>query len=294
MQMKKPFWIILIIFILITVVFTGMFSYSNKDSSAKNGFNRALILSDLQLTAKTILDPDTYSIVGLNDDQIILSSATPHKVVFLPYDLKSSIKKTLSFPISKDSTTGVNSLKFYKKNIYLLNGRTAMIYEIDSNNKRINSNKLDSIPFNHAAIINENSFVITRKITRNKENNRALKKVNWNGEEQGVYFPEKQIDGFFDNDGQFKYDEKTKRLIYMFFYRGEFACLDTNLNQLYKAKTIDTVRYSNTEVVTNKVEIHGNVLEKVTLSKPPRRINRRVCMADNYVYINSDNLIALK
>lgn len=92
---------------------------------------------------------------------------------------------------------------------------------------------------------------------------------------------EKQIDGKFCTDGMLRYHPGKQRLVYTYFYRNQFICMDTSLNLLYRASTIDTTSRVRIEVAEIRSE------KFITLSTPPRIVNRLCRLWSNYVGILS-------
>jgi len=92
---------------------------------------------------------------------------------------------------------------------------------------------------------------------------------------------EKQIDGVFCTDGVLHYDPGAARLVYVYYYRNQFLCLDTNLNIQYKGKTIDTVSHAHIKVASLASE------GRQTLTSPGGVVNRLSCMDGKWIYVNS-------
>lgn len=94
---------------------------------------------------------------------------------------------------------------------------------------------------------------------------------------------EKQLDGLFCTDGMLRFDEETKQIVYIYFYRNEFICADTTLTLHYRGHTIDTTSRARISV--------GNHDGHRTLSSPPHIVNRLATTYQGKLFVNS-NLIA--
>lgn len=96
---------------------------------------------------------------------------------------------------------------------------------------------------------------------------------------------EKQVDGMFCVDGMLHYNRELARLVYVYFYRNQFLCMDTGFNLLYRGNTIDTVSRAKIKV--------GNIAseQSITMSAPPLTVNKRSCTYGNWLFVNS-NLLA--
>ncbi len=93
---------------------------------------------------------------------------------------------------------------------------------------------------------------------------------------------ERQVDGLFCTDGMMVFDKFTKILTYLYYYRNQYVCMDSNLNILWKGRTIDT-----TSRVTFKVsEIRSE--KSVTLSSPPLTVNKESCVYNKYLFVRSN------
>jgi hypothetical protein len=90
-----------------------------------------------------------------------------------------------------------------------------------------------------------------------------------------------QLDGIISTDGTLKYNCKTGLLYYVYYYRNQFICFDTNLNKIYEAHTLDTNSYA--KVTLTKVR-SGNY---TTFSAPPPMVNQSSCLYGPNLYIHS-------
>jgi hypothetical protein len=74
-------------------------------------------------------------------------------------------------------------------------------------------------------------------------------------------------------------DNKSNRLVYMYYYRNQFICLDTNLRVIYRSKTLDTNSRSKIEV--------RMVHEQKILASPPVLVNKFICISGKSILICS-------
>lgn len=91
----------------------------------------------------------------------------------------------------------------------------------------------------------------------------------------------KQVDGLFCTDGMMHFNQDLNMLIYLYYYRNQFICMDTSLNLLYHGKTIDTVSHAQIKVAN----IHAD--NSITLAAPPLTVNRKSATSGNYLFVNS-------
>lgn len=92
---------------------------------------------------------------------------------------------------------------------------------------------------------------------------------------------EKQVDGIFCKDGDLLFDKKTGKVIYVYYYRNQFIVADSNLDLLYKGKTIDTV--SIAQIKIGNIDKEG----KQALASPPTFINKKSCVFNGRLFIYS-------
>ncbi|NRF37586.1 hypothetical protein [Pedobacter foliorum] len=92
---------------------------------------------------------------------------------------------------------------------------------------------------------------------------------------------EKQIDGIFCTDGEIVKVQGSSKMIYVYYYRNQFLCTDSNLNLLYKGKTIDTI--SRAQIKVAKIASTG----ETTMAAPPLHVNKRACANEKYLFVQS-------
>lgn len=98
---------------------------------------------------------------------------------------------------------------------------------------------------------------------------------------KGDHVLEKQVDGIFCTDGTLLAQPDSNRLVYVYHYRNQFICLDTNLRVRYRGKTIDTV--SRVKFAVDRIPTQRSI----TLSSPPEFVNEQSCVSGNYLFIHS-------
>ena len=176
---------------------------------------------------------------------------------------------TMKFTLGGYLRTDVSSL-------YLFDGNKPAIMVGDAKTGRI-LQKLRSPYFTNALHISANSFLL--KTSAKKKNNLLIKFSN--GKLGRSYLLEEQGDGIFSTDGILLKVPNSSKIFYVYFYRNQFLCLDTNTTLLYKGKTIDTVSHANIKVVTIKS------LHQITMASPPVYVNEQCAANENYLFIHS-------
>lgn len=97
--------------------------------------------------------------------------------------------------------------------------------------------------------------------------NEVVKKVDPNGDS-------------FSADGFLNYNPVEGRIIYTYYYHNSFVCLDTNLDELYTATTIDTNSIAKIKLGQYK---QGNKTIR-TMVKPALAVNKRGYTDGNWFY----------
>ena len=92
---------------------------------------------------------------------------------------------------------------------------------------------------------------------------------------------EKQVDGVFCTDGVLHSQPDSNRLVYIYNYRNQFICMDTNMRIRYRGRTIDTISHVKFSV--------GNIPSQraITMSSPPVFVNEQSCISGNYLFVHS-------
>ncbi|MBP4137251.1 MauE/DoxX family redox-associated membrane protein [Flavobacterium geliluteum] len=92
---------------------------------------------------------------------------------------------------------------------------------------------------------------------------------------------QQQIDGVFDTDGMLVYDEKIRRMIYVYYYRNEFMVADDNVKLSYRGHTIDTISRAQIKVAYLKDNTERR------MATPPMTVNANVAVHANLLFVNS-------
>lgn len=165
---------------------------------------------------------------------------------------------------------------------YLMDGTVPAIFKGNVTDWKI-TGELKGLPYFTLAEPIDSSGVIFRT-NNNKEASHVIGTYNERRTPKNDYNPsllKQQIDGIFDTDGMFAYDENLKRSIYVYYYRNEFIVSDKNARLVYSGNTIDT---------TTKAKIKVAYLNKKATRKmaaPPLVVNAHVALCQNLLFIHS-------
>ena len=82
-------------------------------------------------------------------------------------------------------------------------------------------------------------------------------------------------------DGTLHYNPLINKVIYVFYYRNQYAVMDTMLNLLYRGPTIDSISHAKIKVTSNKEGTHFTKDGQSVL------VNRLSYTYKNLLFINS-------
>ncbi len=282
--MRKAKYIILIIFGV--AVFMYILKATNK-SQITNDFARKLIQPKIMFKSAVNLSVGQFVFAGRLDTNVKLNIYSD-RYNFYQIHYRDKRLDTIKIPYS--SKFHLNTLNIYKDNqgtnyysgnpygqISVFNGQSAKCY------------KINGLQFDFIQAISPNSVIVRSRYNYGKELNRSLTKLNLSYDskiDRQFHFPAIK-DGLFGNDGMLLYDKKNAKILYLYFYRGEILSLDTNLNFVYKAKTIDTVKVANIKTVTIKVKMkNGDTIKRIIQTKPP-------VLVSTYLTTNRDKIYTI-
>lgn len=93
-----------------------------------------------------------------------------------------------------------------------------------------------------------------------------------------------QSSDIFDTDGILRYNSSIDQVLYVYYYRNEFALSDTDLKKHTIGKTIDTISKA---VVPVARENAGKIR---TIATPPLIVNNYSCTSAGYLFVKSRRL----
>lgn len=280
--MKKSIQALVLLACLSLAFLFILSNHAKKNDKVKNGFTRNFFSNHAKLLYSIPIENQKYAFANLTKDGITLYKfKKPYELVSFSIDLKNRKDILLPFSSRYHKIDGMNSIALIDSNKFLIVGKSSKVYRIDESQNTIDSNTLDSLYIYQSQTINPNSFLYLSEVNYQGKRRNKLIKANWSGKKMGSYLPEKQFNGLLSTDGQFKYSSDSKLIVFMFYYKGEIVCLDTNLNVLYKKKTIDTVK----QVKLLFKQLGKN---KTQIAIPPKIVNKRIYVTNNSIFVQSN------
>jgi len=278
MILKRLKFLVLCGTLAVTCVAT-VYLYSQKEANRRNGFIR-LLPPHLLLPGKTYdLRYNSFYIAGLTSKTIYLASFTsPFLLSELSYDLKQKLDMQINWS---------NEYKIHKSAYIIVD--SPFVYLNDGFDRRRFETRLaddHKIILYNTPVFTASSNIGTQIwIDRciNGKGNNFLMKINRDGKTSKIdtSLLQKQGEGIFSTDGIFVKIPQSDKFYYIYYYRNEVLCIDSNLDLAFKTKTIDTI--SRAHISVAKV----NSDNSLTLSSPPLLVNRMGFANEKYLFVNS-------
>lgn len=276
---KLAFLLACVLFMLAIVLVLYMVSH-NKHYFSKNGFTRVFSSkTPVEFKSINLKYPDYY-IAGYTDSHIYLGNyQTPLHILQVNYDLTDT---TYLKQRSRDTTKfrwKSAMLQIDSPYVYLNEGGTPVLFYSRLDSLTLLRHMENSYTFLTSVSISSSSVILK---TIQARENILIKQTKYPPYiKKGDGILEKQIDGIFCTDGMLNYDRITSKLVYIYFYRNKFICMDTSLNVLYTSNTIDTTTIAKIDVA------HIESEQQTTLASPPHFVNRKSRVFNNRLFIQS-------
>lgn len=272
----------LLILTVLSLILMEVLYISSKPIILKSGFKRNLSNEQLKAINHINLKYTGYYLLNLSAKGIVLGNySAPLYTLNCSYDLKDTITVRLPFKYRSNLDWNAVKLESDSAKIHLVDVKTPAYISANlpfSNEKYL---KLEGHRIDLFKMISANSMAI--RYTSPAVKQKVLQKLQLfpKIKKEQVFIPKNHMDGEFSLDGFFIRNKA--RILYTFYYINKFLCLDTNMNLLYSASTIDTNKTAKikvTEILTSKSK------EKL-MAAPALLVNKKGYSDGDWVYINS-------
>ena len=277
-MIKKRIYVLILCFFCGVSVIVIMYGLSVIKLSEKNGFIR--LLPSHKVTGINFIDIqwNSWYISGIFNRSVYLgNNPVPGRVLKVDSSLvKSNEFNLLGFEklqIHKGSTLAIDS-----PFVYIMDGIKPIVLKGKVFDFRL-TEEIEVPYFTRAIPISENSFM-ARSVYKDI-GNVLLKHTAHELTSETTKLLEKQVDGIFCTDGEMVKVSGSSKMIYVYYYRNQFLCADSNLNLLYKGKTIDTVNHAQIKIA--QIKSTG----ETTMAAPPLYVNKRACANSKYLFVQS-------
>jgi hypothetical protein len=224
---------------------------------------------------------NSWYVAGATASKIYLGNAiAPSRLLVADTAFRDTARISLKFLRTPELITGYSMVTVDSPFIFLMEGRLPLMMRGNLSDLTIDRERAGT-PFSLCVPISSRSSIVRIWDARQQQNLLAKIFLDTTAVVRGEHILEKQQDGIFSTDGMLSYDDSSKRVVYVYFYRNQINCLDTSLNLLYRSRTIDTISYA--QLVLGRLNAQGDI----TLAKPPVFVNRQICAANGLLFVRS-------
>lgn len=283
--MKKKFiYIVLVMTCSCLVIF---YLVLRVDYEVKNGFTRKFNTINLSFDRELEISNKPFGFVTETDGGLILNFPLDRLNLFT---INAVLTKVDTIKINYPTAFHSQAINVYKDAFLPIIFCTNPYGDIFISNRMGKQYlKFSQFRFDFFKAIAPQTIVVRGRYNYKDQVNRQLAKLSLTDSAKTVVqYPLPNVaNGFFANDGILQFDKKTKRILYMYFYRGEILSLDTNLKLVLKCKTIDTVLHPAIKIGELSSHYRTNQKKIITQKEPPKFVNTYMTTFDGKIYVLS-------
>ena len=259
-----------------------IFKYSKSKNHRNNDFNRLFPPYFIYNPKQIELSFNSFYLAGITKNNIYLGNITaPAFLLKLNYDLTDTSHLILKVPSRIEIASNAIRVCVDSPDIYMMEGISPKVLHGALNDLNLTDSYYNGVRFNTSSIISRSSFVLRTYDQVLERNILAKSTIQPKKTERFPNILTKRGDGIFSIDGNLTMDQYTRQLVYVYYYRNEYICLDTNLNIISKGKTIDSVH--TPQIKLSKIFSE----ETTTFSAPPLTVNKTSCVDSGFLFVNS-------
>jgi uncharacterized membrane protein YphA (DoxX/SURF4 family) len=266
--------------IISSVLVTVLFLVSEHRMTEDNPFIRRFQGYAVK-TAQTQLPNNDYYFAGQSGGRIYLAnSKAPLYITEIDTSLQQRIRHKIALPDYDLPFTNVR-VQVAPPYFYLYDGTVPVFFKGHISNWKAHTVTAQT-PYFSQSVVMDSANVAFRSENEKTEfvlGNFSMIGANNTEFKEGLLT--RQVDGFFDCDGQLHWDSETKRLLYLYSYRNQYLIMDEALTLINTGNTIDT---------TSKARIKVAYLEdqkKYKMSAPPYTVNKNSAFSNGLLYVRS-------
>lgn len=274
--------LILVTFIFSVLIVAILYFASNRPNVYQNGFTRNFISKPkLQPISFSDIGSKVMYIAGLSKNRIYLGNHfKPNQLFTFNYKLENCNIGSLDIPHKDRYFQGATKIVIDSNVISVYNGQIPVLLKGFLNTNKFTEEQVGKINFDIFNLIGQSSFVC-RTFDRNLNQNLLIKVNTRQPLEKKIFLLGEHLDDAFSTDGMLMYNNYTKQIIYIYYYRNVFICLDTVLNKKVLLRTIDTVANPHLKTAEIKSE------HVIKLLGQPLVVNRNACTYKDKLFIQS-------
>lgn len=259
-----------------------LYVISEREMHYNNPFTRRYVKASVQYVTSKDLKFNSYYFAGYSGSKMYFGNSTaPLSMLSIDTTFQRFENIRIGF---ENKELPFKAVRIYVQGnyFYLTDGTLPRFFRGSTSNWKINLEFKEVPYFTSAANIDSTSFVFRNNMGENGANIIGIYKAEDKIKvKYSHFFLKKQIDGIFDTDGVLRYDEKSEKIIYAYYYRNEYLVADKNANFISSNHTIDTTTRAKIKVVKLK---EGNQRK---MAAPPMMVNAGFSSYSNVLFMRS-------
>jgi hypothetical protein len=282
MKFSKRHLILIPCTMVVALVLVSILAWVALEATRKsNGFTRSIRNNSLSILSVQEKRKEVVDIIGAMDKELYFQTLQPG--IYWVTDLRLGNQRFLDINLGQDpaiSSAFSSSIDSPYINI-LASNKPAVI--ISSPNEKI-TYKFPGAVYTRAVRIGKSNFIFRGFDSSIKTSDQIFfKGTPATGEivKESVPVAQTMHDAGISTDGWLSYDKRTSLLTYVYFYKNEFVCIDTNLNVVRVGKTIDTTTVSSMKAGQVNTKSSGIM---ITNTVPKKQSNGFSCVDDGKLY----------
>lgn len=279
---RKPAMMIAICFAMSIAVVLMLFIISGVGKEQRNNFLRNFVSTPDMVGTPLNTSPKSYYIAGGTSHTLYLANQVAD-FDLLVVNIANLDTQHVRLSVDGIALENLPSLKVTVDSpyVYVVNGILPIALRGNTHNWKAERYLHESAYFVESVPIGPGSLAIRSLSSITNEHVLGVETTNPPEVRLVPGLLEKQIDGIFCTDGMLHYSKALGCLVYVYFYRNQYLCMDTAMHLLYRGRTVDTVSRAKLKVST--ISSDG----MATLSSPPFTVNRSSCVSGKWLYVNS-------
>jgi hypothetical protein len=267
-------------FLYLLVVFAGLPNWNS------NGFSRKIIPNAITPLRDVNIDVAGLEICGMTNAGIYLSGNTSAKIFRI--DMSLNHYDTIPLRTIDPQKSGPPRSVFVDSPNVFIHLNNYGIIQYGKLGRKMEATKLNTQVFTRSVQL-KNGGVVLRGFESGKEEQTFMKYAvdsNINKVVSKSNLLEVPGDMGFGTDGVLKYDPVSNVILYVQYHRNDFYCMDSNLNLLFKAKTIDTISFNPINVVKYSATKDSKV-KKILPEFARITVNKDCFIGNGFLFVES-------
>ena len=277
--------ILMLVLVISSLGVVYLFFSSEHTIKKENNFTRRFPHHPIIKEQILDLGVNSFYFAGYSDEYIYLGNYTsPLTLTSVNYNLTHKQETRITPNESQGITFKSLLISIKAPYFYLSDGTVPIIYRGRLGSKNAELISKNEVYFTQLEAVDSLQFVFRAKSSQTKSNVLGTLDLSKNPKVSLHHdVLEKSEEGIFDSDGKLISDLKGKRISYIYFYKNQFITADSDLNNLKRLHTIDTITQPQIETL---------LLEDGSkkMNKPPLIVNKNMVQHRDLLF-NESNLM---